>query len=237
MDEATHRVACILRALKNSTDSLKKYYEQLDLEKPTLSRSAPVPPDFQIFSVGDVTHHLTYTKRLAEDRPHKAVFQARIEPGKGGREGDLVVVKFSDSYCKAAHELLAGKSLAPNLWFCDLVPEVGLHVVVMDYIEGSSPQGPCRDRDFVDKLRNAVHTLHACGFVHGDLREPNILVPKVGGIKIIDFDWCGEAGTAQYPSDINLEEAIGWHETVTRGGKMEKKHDERMFSLLTGEDL
>ena len=237
MDEAIYRVARILRALGDSTKILSLYYKGLDLKKPTLDRSAPFPPEFQIFTVDNQQYKLTYTKRLAEDHPHKAVFQARIEPGKGGRQDDSVVVKFASSYCKEAHRLLAKKSLAPDLWFCDWVQDVGMHIVVMDYVEGSSPEMPCTDKDFVDSLREAVRTLHASEFVHGDLREPNILVSEDGRIKIIDFDWCEKVEIARYPPNINLDGNIGWHSTVERGGMVEKQHDETMFFLLTGERL
>jgi len=75
--------------------------------------------------------------------------------------------------------------------------------------------------------------LHDEDYVHGDIREPNILV-TAGGLKLIDFDWCGKAGGARYPADIALVPSLGWHDGVRRGGPIAKVHDEHMFKLLTG---
>ena len=49
------------------------------------------------------------------------------------------------------------------------------------------------------KLMDAVHSLHAAGFVHGDLREPNVLVSAGGEVSLIDFSWAGRPGSARYP--------------------------------------
>lgn len=48
---------------------------------------------------------------------------------------------------------------------------------------------------------------HQDGFVHGDLRSPNIMITTAGP-QLIDFDWAGKLGNAYYPVDINRE--IKW---------------------------
>ena len=50
--------------------------------------------------------------------------------------------------------------------------------VVMDYVSGDH-----------------VETLPGGGYVHGDLREPDVLV-TTDGLKLIDFDRCGKEGSA-----------------------------------------
>ena len=49
--------------------------------------------------------------------------------------------------------------------------------------------------------------MHRQGYVHGDLREPNILVSGKSEIKlkIVDFNWAGKAGEVKYPSDLNID--------------------------------
>lgn len=64
--------------------------------------------------------------------------------------------------------------------------------------------------------------------------ERNILVTRDGCVKIIDFDWRGDAGKARYPSSINMGAGVRWHPGVTRGGLIKKEHDQHMFSRLTG---
>jgi tRNA A-37 threonylcarbamoyl transferase component Bud32 len=56
----------------------------------------------------------------------------------------------------------------------------------------------------VQCLRTAVRALHDRGFVHGDLREPNILL-VMDQVMLLDFDWCGPEGVARYPSDISMK--------------------------------
>lgn len=134
--------------------------------------------------------------------------------------------------------LLAEKDLAPTLLFCQAVPEAGgLYAVVM-YNILCAPTGPGRvfERKAVPQLREAIKTLHQHGFVHGDLRAPNVLVTMKGKPKLIDFDWCGKEGEARYPGDIALR-AHKWHEGVKPGGLITKEHDRYMFKELTGEDL
>src|SRR5690554_2262406 len=49
----------------------------------------------------------------------------------------------------------------------------------------------------------ALTILHSAGFVHGDLRDANVMVNESGRVCIIHFDWSGKEGTARYPSTMN----------------------------------
>ncbi|KAH9887338.1 hypothetical protein C8Q73DRAFT_713661 [Cubamyces lactineus] len=182
----------------------------------TLQLALLIGPHFQRYDDEQgKTVTLTYKRRLATEYPVKAVFVAEAKTDTETRD---VVVKFTPVYGKAAHELLASASppQAPKLHFCDVVESVGMWVVVMDYVEGRAVAGVLRDPARVASLQNAVKTLHANGFVFGDLRNPNVLEVE-DGVMLIDFDWCGKEGTARYPSDILLEEGV-WHAGVQRGG-------------------
>lgn len=53
----------------------------------------------------------------------------------------------------------------------------------------------------IGELRTAAKTLHGESYVHGDIREPKVLI-TTSGSKVIDFNWCGEEGAARYPADI-----------------------------------
>ncbi|KAI0327597.1 hypothetical protein GY45DRAFT_1373013 [Cubamyces sp. BRFM 1775] len=199
----------------------------------TLQPALLIGPHFQRYDDEQgKTVTLTYKRRLATEYPMKAVFVAEAKTDTETRD---VVVKFTPVYGKAAHELLASASppQAPKLHFCDAVESVGMWVVVMDYVEGKAVAGVLQDPARVASLQNAVKTLHANGFVFGDLRNPNVL--EVGdGVMLIDsdFDWCGKEGTARYPSDILLEEGV-WHAGVQRGGLLKYEHDWYQFRALT----
>jgi hypothetical protein len=213
---------------------LEDYYSGLDTGVNLDSPNAPLPPHFQNFTVDGITYKLKYKERMVNDHPDKAVFVASVEPANQAGALD-VVVKFAYSYCKTAHMLLAENSFAPRLQYCEKVESVGMYVVVMDLVVGEHISHTAHgDLSFADKLRTAVQILHDADFVHGDLREPNILVTEDGDTKIIDFDWCGKDREARYPSDINLGNGVYWDPDVTRGGLIKKDHDRTMFRRLTG---
>ncbi|RDX41679.1 hypothetical protein OH76DRAFT_1318718, partial [Lentinus brumalis] len=150
-----------------------------------------------------------------------------------------VVVKFADTYCKDAHELLAHQSppLAPKLWHCAWEEQVSMYVVIMDYLaEPATRMVDAPDavkRTHLESLRTAVETLHAHGWVVGDLREQNVFLCG-DSVQLVDLDWAGKEGEARYPYDINLSDKsiIGWHEGVSRGGLIEKEHDEHMLKKI-----
>ena len=191
-----------------------------------------MPPHFRTFTTGGAEYSLRYTERLAKGHPDKAVFVASTEPG-----GRVVVVKFTHSYSKAAHALLSDRKLAPRLQYCERVKDVGMYVVVMDFVTGEHVVETHTNELLSNKLRAAVKVLHDEDYVHGDLREPNILIKGDGGIKIIDFNWAGKVGEAYYPPHINLDKAVGWHPDVTSGGLIDKAHDLAMLRRLTGSGL
>ena len=64
-------------------------------------------------------------------------------------------------------------------------------------------------------LENAQLKLKGSGFVHGDLREPNILFnSQTGQVLLIDFELSGREGEVVYPLDMNIE--AGWSDKVQR---------------------
>lgn len=128
------------------------------------------PPYFRGFTAGGIAHQLNYTDRMAQDRPHRASFVASsVEPVKQAGKPEPGMVKFADSYCNVAHMLLAKEPLAPDLRYFEKGrkrQDVGCgHTGKHPDLEMTRG-----DRDFTDQLRMAVKTLHANGFVHGDLR-------------------------------------------------------------------
>ena len=152
--------------------------------------------------------------------------------------GKLIVVKFAQMYCPEAHKLLANHSLAPQLLYHKEIEGAGIHFVVMEWLDANFTTkliGKDEDsKQFVRSLHEVVCALHGEGFVFGDLHLPNILIMK-GGLKLVDFDWCGKEGEAQYPA--NLFDMIGWPEGIRGEGKITQDHDKAWFKQLTSKDL
>jgi serine/threonine protein kinase len=76
-------------------------------------------------------------------------------------------------------------------------------------------------------IKEAVDSLHANGYVHGDIRASNILVcpSKLDqGIRFIDFDEAGKAGEAIYPRNLNVKD-IKRPDGAVGGQKILKEHD------------
>ena len=187
LDEGIYQVACVLRALEVSTGLLREHYLGLNLEAGRVDGEL-MPPYVREFTADGKTYKLKYTKRMAASDPDKVVFEAFVEPMSQAGESGVVVVKFAHSYCGAAHRLLAEKSLAPRLRYCEKVESIGMYVVVMDLVIGGGVREPRQDRWFTDKLQAAIKTLHDANFVHGDLRGPNILITEDDDTKVHKWD-------------------------------------------------
>ncbi|KAK7437614.1 hypothetical protein VKT23_018513 [Stygiomarasmius scandens] len=233
-----YRVAQLIRALEGTLEELRSFYMQL--------KPLPQPsdgfcyPHFDRYSVGHENFQITYLERLCPELPTTAVFKAEARDIDSGATCE-VVVKFTYSYGKEGHELLAKCGLAPALKYCEREDSVGgMLVVVMDWVTDQFFVSRMEDDEVIQSLRTAVKVLHDNGLVFGDLREPNVLVNRQEKtVKLIDFDWCGPDRSARYPITINLNTDpsfpyINWHSGTKRGGLIAKVHDAHMFYVLTG---
>ncbi|KZT02786.1 uncharacterized protein LAESUDRAFT_388704 [Laetiporus sulphureus 93-53] len=147
--------------------------------------------------------------------------------------GVLRVVKFTTQYNEAAHRFLSeeieGESFAPALYHVSQRTFGGRRMVVMDYVDGESAFGRTLTEGHFDQLKKALERLHTKELVFGDLRTPNIILKKEH-VMLIDFDWCGIDGKANYPIDLNS--SAGWVTGVGPGEVMRKEHDDAMLQKL-----
>ena len=68
-----------------------------------------------------------------------------------------------------------------------------------------------------NRIMKIIDTLEGKGYVHGDLRCTNILVNMdTLQVKVVDFDWAGEAGGTYYPIDRN-DEIECWPQGSVKG--------------------
>jgi serine/threonine protein kinase len=264
LDDTAYRVARLWHCLKVCLEELDHYYADLlkTISPPAprttagtvggLPRSSTgadrvirppdlIGPHFIRFHYEGQFWSLNYTERLERQHSFKSVFiaEASIAAEVGNRAKTKVVVKFAYNYNQDAHKLLVDitPSHAPRLLHCAYEPDVNMWVVVMDYIDGQYMRDhKITNPEHVKSFRSALKSLHSRGLVHGDLREPNILLVREQ-VMLVDFDWCGPDDVARYPTDINTKSGIPWAYGVGPGLRLRKAHDEFQFKRLTEQDL
>ena len=118
-------------------------------------------------------------------------------------------------------------------------------------VEEEGGGGVLTPRHLLDLVR-AVASLHARGYVHGDIRGANVVVGLAGEVRValapgddplgtrvglgdddrvlhstlIDFDWCGKPGVDTYPVDFNYKvKDVTRHGDARAGKVMEEAHD------------
>ncbi|KAI0301172.1 hypothetical protein B0F90DRAFT_1719931 [Multifurca ochricompacta] len=130
---------------------------------------------------------------------------------------DKVVVKFTQRYCLALHLFCAEEGHAPRVRGYGVL-HGRWHVIVMDRIEHDAFDRQKLASEYLLKwskdLKDLVNKFHAAGFVHGDLRDANLIVPKNNpkDIMLVDFDWGGDLKTGEvyYPTAcLNRDLVLG----------------------------
>src|SRR5258706_10196168 len=103
--------------------------------------------------------------------------------------------EFTDRFEREARAVAALNH--PNI--CHLY-DVGPNYLVMELIEGESPQGPLPLDEALRLARQiaaALEAAHEKGIVHRDLKPGNIKITPDGTVKVLDF---GLAKTAEAPA-------------------------------------
>jgi hypothetical protein len=116
---------------------------------------------------------------------------------------ETIIIKFTQRYSIELHDLCAKEGHAPSIFGYERLPG-GWFAVAMEYIKDSisitHSDHLTRHRDrWTEELTRLVRTFHAEDFIHGDLRDANILC-KGDTVMLIDFDWGGKVGEATYPT-------------------------------------
>ncbi|KAJ3502173.1 hypothetical protein NLJ89_g9008 [Agrocybe chaxingu] len=218
-DQHVGQLVHILRVLRQCLDELDVYYSQL--KQPLDSPLLPAP-HFQTFTPpnsGPV--QLRYLERIDP----RALFLAEASGGSLKQQPTTCIVKFTTQYGKAAHELMLSLDVAAPLLHCSWEPSVGMWVVITEFLE--EPEGATPSAEGLERLRKALVMLHEKGLVFGDLRAPNVMLDKDGHPRLIDFDWSGVDGEAQYPGSLNVD--AGFPEGVKRCDFITAEHDRIML--------
>jgi hypothetical protein len=251
-DGRVYNIARIFQSLGLAIDTLEEYYHeinkdgnlQLKLNEPH-PRFFPYPTTFSEYGTTESQEvKFSYIYGSCTD-PTNVTYFAKDESSDRN-----FVVKFVSRYGVKAHELLAGRGMAPRLLYFGLVDgkhdarnpqsdangstEVGglyvgpIRMVIMEHAGRVTKEVP---EDARSQVKNAVQTLHDEGFVYGDLREPNIMTSN-SKVYLIGFDWAGEVGVARYPR--HLSSSVTWPEAVQELElkPITREHDWFMFNQL-----
>ena len=108
-----------------------------------------------------------------------------------GAATQLVLIKFVRQYSIELHEFCANLGHAPPIFAFQKLPG-GWCAVVIEYIESGLPITdprllPAHRDRWVAKLQQLMDNFHKKDFVHGDLRDANIIC-KAGSMMLVDFD-------------------------------------------------
>jgi len=235
-DRQRNLLAGFVRALRNTFEELKEFYK---------SPSGPIPDLHGYRSHKDaesIDRCFPYKNSYTDKEGIECAFKYKSRLRQGAlvfiaertepeANANPIVVKFTRTYSKVVHNLLAGKGFAPELLAVeDLVG--GWKMVVMEYLSGwvMLQEKPCKERQiYKERLKEALRIIHGCNLVHGDVRCPNILVSEDGNVKFIDFDHCGVDGEDVYPRE--------WDHTFRQGDAKEgdvlrKYHDDWMLDRI-----
>ena len=209
--------ARVLQALKIAVGELEAYYGRLANQASSLETPQTSFPYVDSVRIDEEDVRLAYVSRMDEGAN---TFRARA----GARD---VVVKFVKRYSRECHSKCYELGIGPALLSFNSIPG-GWSVVVMEWLRGyetllAMSEDHRVTHEVVDAVDEAVRKMHNEGFVHGDLRLPNVMVGPNNSIKIIDFDWAGRIGEVTYPPLMNSE--IRWHPDAKFGAGILPAHD------------
>ncbi|KAF8833879.1 hypothetical protein BDN67DRAFT_916066, partial [Paxillus ammoniavirescens] len=150
-----------------------------------------------------------------------------------------ICIKFVRRYSREAHSLCASLGFAPKLRGFEQVPG-GWFLVVMDKLVGyklladlcDSPDSHPPESVF-EAISDQLKHLHLGGFVHGDIRDTNIMLKEDDQkqFMIIDFDWAGKTGEVRYPPYVNGTDI--WRPEGAHDGELiQAGHDDAMLNAI-----
>ena len=157
----------------------------------------------------------------------KLVFLAKTE------NGEKVCVKFARQYSMEAHSICASMGFAPALKGFERVAG-GWYMIVMDAITDEFSLLDSPTASLYEPIKEKVVALHQRGYVHGDLRDTNLMVRKDGAPEIIlfDFDWAGEIGEVRYPINVNRGPDLLRPDGAYDGELITAEHDMEMLDIM-----
>ena len=213
-------------AFKAAIRSLEQCYDTL--KTPALLENLdPQFPDPR-------TYHSLETKTIVNFKYLRQIDEKKLLFLGENDNGKRICIKFVRQYSQAVHEKCAQMGIAPKLRGFEEIG-AGWKMVVMDALD--EEYQPFDKRILPvgadEHLRERLVELHQANFVHGDVRDVNIMVRKDGKLEfmLVDFDWSGIIGEARYP--ININKVDLWRpEDVSDGQLIKSDHDILMLDHI-----
>jgi hypothetical protein len=212
-------------AFKKAIRSLEQCYKAL--ENPAvladLDPRFPDPRTYRSLET-DCTVKFEYIDQIDQ---HKLLFFGKTD------NGESICIKFVRRYSRAAHEKCATMGIAPNLRGFQGIG-AGWTMVIMDALneEYKTFNKNSLPADTRENMEAGLTELHQAHFVHGDVRDVNVMVRKDGkpGFMLVDFDWAGINGEVRYPANVNKE--LWRPEDVADGMPIRSEHDMMMLDRM-----
>ncbi|KAI0255340.1 hypothetical protein BJV78DRAFT_1350597 [Lactifluus subvellereus] len=222
-----------LGAFKKAIRALERYYRselavsQASHQPSSHGRIFPYQTDFT--SLADLkTHHIEYVSQLI---PDKLLFSGKLSDDRD------VCIKFTRHYSPEAHSFCSLAGYAPELLGFQPIAG-GWVMVVMDligfnYVEFHKSSRAGNPATF-ETLRDILSRLHEAGFVHGDIRDTNIMVDESSGgcPMLVDFDWAGKIGDVRYPMNVYRGPGLWRPDGACDGELITVDHDIQMLERL-----
>jgi len=180
-----------------------------------------------------------------EDGKIKFTYDSRFNDGKlmflaTTARGIKVLVKFTRRYSKEAHQLCAKAGVAPSLLGFQSL-QAGWYMAVMEYLDPQTyrvlgPEDGSNHASLIAEIRHVVQVLHNGGFVHGDIRDVNMMTRRqwrtdAQNVFLLDFDWAGRKDATIYPPNLNRE-TVKRHEGAKDGAVITQEHDWAMVDCI-----
>jgi serine/threonine protein kinase len=110
----------------------------------------------------------------------------------------------------------------------------GWHMIVMDAITDEFSLVDRPSASLYEPIKKKVVALHQQGYVHGDLRDTNLMVRKNGATEMMlfDFDWAGEIGKVRYPINVNRGPNLTRPGGAYDGELITADHDMEMLDIM-----
>jgi len=228
------QVARHLGAFKKAVNALEQHYRDLP------SGFTSYPPQSQLFPYctsfkslqNNVVQHFKY---ISQPFDEYLIFFATLSNQRP------ICIKFARRYSKAAHGISASLGHAPALHGFEKIPG-GWLMIVMDKLpnEYTTLSGSTLSSPLINEIRKHIGLLHQRGYVHGDIRNSNIMVPRSDRMKfmLIDFEWAGKNGEVRYPMNVNKGPMLWRPDGAVDGALILPEHDIDMLDhIITWNDL
>jgi hypothetical protein len=158
-------------------------------------------------------------------------------------------VKYVQKYSEEAHRACYELGFAPELLGSGTL-HAGWRMIVMEWLDPEKWSSLYHAPNHLTPSRigyaeEKISEFGKAGWVHGDVRDANIMVfigskdeaeenDAGGGIRLVDFDWAGRHNEVLYPHNMEIQK-IPRARDAKRLGVIQPEHDLKMMRHVCGD--